>query len=383
MRRVVLTFNIIILFFSFISFISCSNNKFHVEGKITNAKDSILYFEHNSLTGFKTIDSVKLDGKGEFSFSADTISNPEFYRLRISGQIINITIDSIETVHIVANFPTMAIKYSIKGSYENEKIKEIAIKQINLQKTCQNIFKINPVEADSIVNKLINKYKEDITINYIFKRPMAAYSYFALFQYIIINNQPRMIFNPSLDSNDNKAFAAVATSWDSFYPNSERTKNLHNITLAGIQNARIVKAKKIQVEISTNETGIIDLPLLDNTGRKRSLTEFKGKVILLSFHSFALKDSPKFIMQMRKLYNKYHSKGLEIFMVSLDNNEHFWKECVNSLPWTNVYDNINASKVYTNAATTMPIIYLIDRSNTIVKSPAQITNLEMDIKNLL
>ena len=73
---------------------SCGGEKFHVEGTISNANDSILYFEHNGLTGFTTVDSVKLDAKGTFSFASDKVNNPEFYRLRIAGQIINVAIDS-------------------------------------------------------------------------------------------------------------------------------------------------------------------------------------------------------------------------------------------------------------------------------------------------
>ena len=45
---------------------SCAGEKFHVTGSIANAKDSLLYFEHNGLDGFSTVDSVKLDEKGEF-----------------------------------------------------------------------------------------------------------------------------------------------------------------------------------------------------------------------------------------------------------------------------------------------------------------------------
>ena len=65
---------------------SCVGEKFHVEGTIGNAQDSVLYFEHNGLTGFTTVDSVKLDEKGAFSFAGDKIDNPEFYRLRIAEQ---------------------------------------------------------------------------------------------------------------------------------------------------------------------------------------------------------------------------------------------------------------------------------------------------------
>ena len=70
-------------------------------------------------------------------------------------------------------------------------------------------------------------------------------------------------------------------------------------------------------------------------------------------------------------------------MVSLDDNEHFWKEQVANLPWINVFDNTGISRAYTEAATATPIIYLIDRGNNIVRNPGQIKNLEAEIQALL
>ena len=35
---------------------SCMGEKFHVEGNVKNAKDSVLYFEHNGLEGFMVVD---------------------------------------------------------------------------------------------------------------------------------------------------------------------------------------------------------------------------------------------------------------------------------------------------------------------------------------
>ena len=361
----------------------CGSEKFHVEGAIGNAKDSILYFEHNGLTGFTTVDSVKLDAKGAFSFASDKVNNPEFYRLRIAGQIINIAIDSTETVKVDAKYPQIATDYSVNGSYENEKIKQLALKQINLQAPCQALYSEQPQAADSLVQQLIQAYKYDVSHNYIFKEPMKAYSYFALFQYIVVNNEARLIFNPAVDPEDNKVFGAVATSWDTYFPNSERGQNLHNITIKGMRDNRIAAANKQNIQIEAEETGVIDLPLRDNKGNMHHLTDLKGKVVLLNFHAFSLPDSPEYIMQMRELYDKYHAKGLEIYMVSLDENEHFWKESVATLPWINVYDNTGISEAYTSAATATPIIYLIDRSNTVVRNPAQIKNLPKEIEALL
>lgn len=361
----------------------CGKEMFHVEGAIGNAKDSILYFEHNGLTGFTTVDSVKLDAKGAFSFASDKVNNPEFYRLRIAGQIINIAIDSTETVKVDAKYPQMATDYSVNGSYENEKIKQLALKQINLQAQCQALYSEQPQAADSLVQQLIQAYKYDVSRNYIFKEPMKAYSYFALFQYIVVNNEARLIFNPTVDPEDNKVFGAVATSWDTYFPNSERGQNLHNITIKGMRDNRIAAANKQNIQIEAEETGVIDLPLRDNKGNMHHLTDLRGKVVLLDFHAFSLPDSPEYIMQMRELYDKYHAKGLEIYMVSLDENEHFWKESVATLPWINVYDNTGISEAYTSAATATPIIYLIDRSNTVVRNPAQIKNLPKEIEALL
>ena len=361
----------------------CGKEMFHVEGAIGNAKDSILYFEHNGLTGFTTVDSVKLDAKGAFSFASDKVNNPEFYRLRIAGQIINIAIDSTETVKVDAKYPQMATDYSVNGSYENEKIKQLALKQINLQAQCQALYSEQPQAADSLVQQLIQAYKYDVSHNYIFKEPMKAYSYFALFQYIVVNNEARLIFNPAVDPEDNKVFGAVATSWDTYFPNSERGQNLHNITIKGMRDNRIAAANKQNIQIEAEETGVIDLPLRDNKGNMHHLTDLRGKVVLLDFHAFSLPDSPEYIMQMRELYDKYHAKGLELYMVSLDENEHFWKESVATLPWINVYDNTGISEAYTSAATATPIIYLIDRSNTVVRNPAQIKNLPKEIEALL
>jgi len=147
---------------------------------------------------------------------------------KINNKIVTANVD------VKATYPQMSTDYTVKGSYENEKIKELALKQINLQTRCQDLYNERPDIADSMVNVLVNDYKRDVSLNYIFKEPMRAYSYFALFQYIVVGNQARLIFDPTRDASDNKVFGAVATSWDTYYPGSERTQNLHNITIKGI-----------------------------------------------------------------------------------------------------------------------------------------------------
>ena len=59
---------------------SCNNNKFTVEGQISGAKDSVLYFENVGIEGINVLDSAKLGDNGDFSFSEAATQAPEFYR---------------------------------------------------------------------------------------------------------------------------------------------------------------------------------------------------------------------------------------------------------------------------------------------------------------
>ena len=93
----------------------------------------MLYFENVGLEGINVLDSVKLSDEGDFSFRQEAPDAPEFYRLRIADQIINVSIDSTETVQIKGSYPNMASDYTVSGSENCEKIKELALRQMDLQ----------------------------------------------------------------------------------------------------------------------------------------------------------------------------------------------------------------------------------------------------------
>ena len=366
---------------------SCNERKFTVEGQIDNAKDSVLYFENVGLEGINTLDSIKLDDNGNFSFSEAAPGAPEFYRLRIADQIINVSIDSTETVQFKGQYPGMASNYTVSGSDNCEKIKELTLKQMDLQSRAIAIQRNTTIgidEANDSIRKLINAYKEEVKHNYIYKEPMKAFSYFALFQ--AIGNY--LIFNPRTDKEDIKAFAAVATSWDTYYPHAERGQNLHNIAIEGMKNQRIVDAQNSQLQVKAskvNEAGVLDIALPDNHGQERHLTDLKGQVVLLDFHIFAMNDSPARIIMLRELYNKYHQQGFEIYQVSLDPDEHFWKQQTAALPWISVRDadGVNSQRLMLYNIQAVPDYFIIDRGNNLVKRAIQIKDLEAEIKQLL
>ena len=369
---------------------SCNEKKFHIDGTITGAADSTLYFENMGLDGAVKIDSAKLSEDGTFAFEGTAPTAPEFYRLRIAGQFINIAVDSTETINIKAQYPQMATQYEVSGSEDCQRIKELSLMQSSLQAQVNAIARNPELGAQAVadsVSRIVEAYKTRVKTEYIFKAPMKASSYFALFQTIYAGGQPVLLFNPRTSEQDIKVFGAVATSWDTFYPNEKRGENLHNTAIEGMKDVRYLRSQQQAEEIEAskvNTSGILDFTLTDNTGAARSLSSLKGNVVLLDFHLFADQNSMKRIMSLRELYNKYHAQGFQIYQVAIDGDEHFWKTQTAALPWisTRVDDNTSSVLQMYNVQQ-VPTFFLLDRSCNVVKRDAQIKDIDAEIKALL
>ena len=365
---------------------ACKPEGFRIEGSIGGAPDSMLYLEHITLEGPVTIDSVKLSEEGTFGFDAQRPETTDFYRLRIANSIINIAVDSTETIGIKAQYATMPTHYEVSGSEACKRIKQLAVMQIGLTDKViaidGNRMLDRATAADSIMN-LINDYKQQVIKDFIIPNTKGAEAYFALFQTL----GPYLIFDPQNNADDIKIFAAVATAWDTYHPGSLRGTHLHNVAIEGMKNERIVRAqqaKKLNPTI-IKTAGLIDIELPDNKGKLRSLSQLKGQVVLLDFHAFSMDGSPQRILMLRELYSKYHAQGLEIYQIDLDGNEHYWKQQTAQLPWISVFDagGINSRNLALYNVQQVPEFFLIDRENNLVSRSQQIDDLNQAIEALL
>lgn len=368
---------------------SCNSDpKFNVKGEIAGADGKMLYLEASALAGITPLDSVKLKGDGAFSFKQSRPESPEFYRLRVEDKVINFSVDSTETITIEAPFDEFSTAYSVDGSESSERIKELTLKQIKLQADVDALVKAaqanklgNDAFEDSLA-VLLKNYKDEVKVQYIFAAPNKAAAYFALFQKL--NNY--MIFDPLNSKDDIKCFAAVATSLNNYYPHADRSKNLYNIVIKGMKNTRTPQQKTIELpQEKIAETGVIDIALRDMKGNIRKLTDLKGKVVLLDFTVYQNAVAAPHNLMLRDLYNKYADDGFEIYQVSLDADEHFWKTSADNLPWVCVRDE---NGIYsTNAAlygvAQLPALFLINRNNELKARGEDLKDLEASIKSLL
>lgn len=301
---------------------SCNSDpKFNVKGDVSGADGKMLYLEASGLEGIVPLDSIKLKGDGSFSFKQLRPESPEFYRLRVEDKVINFSVDSTETVSIQAPYTDFSTAYTVEGSENSAKIKELTLKQVRLQKDVDALVKAaqahqlgNDVFEDSLA-VLLKNYKDDVKINYIFAAPNTASAYFALFQKL--NNY--MIFDPLNNKDDIKCFGAVATSLNNTYPHAVRSKNLYNIVIKGMKNTRTPQQKTIEIpEEKIAETGVIDIALRDMKGNIRKLTDLKGKVVLLDFTVYPKCGGSSSNLSCVIYTISMQAQGLEIYQVSLD-----------------------------------------------------------------
>ena len=362
-----------------------SEPKFMVEGAVNGGEDKTLYLEASGLDGIAMLDSTKLGGNGNFSFAQKQPVSPEFYRLRLDNKVINFSVDSTETVSIKANADDFATGYTIEGSENNSKIKELSLLQADLQKAVDRLAQNRNIPAgirqDSLAS-IINNYKDKIKREYIFKAPNTPYAYFALFQTV----NGFMIFDPLNSKEDVRCFAAVATSLNNAYPHADRSRNLYNMVIKGMKNTREPRQEVMEIpEDKIKEANIIDIRLKDVKGKVHSLTELKGKVVLIDFTIYNNVQSAAHNLMLRDLYDKYASKGLEIYQISLDGDEHFWKTASDNLPWICVYDANGAYSSYVSlySVTDLPTVFLVNRDNVLSARIDTVESLEENIKKLL
>lgn len=361
---------------------ACHHNDFTITGNVSDAEGKTLYFEATQIDKIVSLDSIKLKSDGEFTFHAPKTEFPEFYRLRLDSSFIHFGIDSTETITIRTSGKVFT-DYTVENSEENEQIRKVAKAGGLLKREVDNILR-NTGTSDSIrisnakrLLSAIDEYKKT-TLPIIYGNPKSKASYFAIFQQVNGN----IIFDP-FNKEDSKAIRAVANAYDVYYKGSNRAKQLYNMAISSLQAERQMKQPTIIDR--ANEASSIDISLPDIQGKQQKLSDLKGNVVLLDFTAYQTDYSPEYNIILAKLYKQFKDQGFEIYQVSLDNDENFWKVSASNLPWICVRD---AASIYSTVASSynvknLPSAFLLDRTGAIRERLSSIESISEEIRKLL
>lgn len=385
------TFLLKALIFSAIAVIAIScNNKPHfvIEGKIAGASDSsIIYLSKRTMTETTVIDSVKPDKDGSFSIKSVSPEYPDFYLLTLNGQSINLAVDSIETIQLSASAKDFANDYKVEGSESSMYIKDIVFAQNKLKTALddyRNKQKKGELTTEQFMEELNSAIKEykDKALSIILKDKSGMAGYFAVFQKV----DEYLIFDPN-DKADLRAYQAVATRWEN--SPSPRGEHIRQFTLSAL--ALIRKAQNDENtlsellkngEVDNSEYYNVSLPDIRN--KETDIASLKGKVVVLDFTSYMGDFSPAHSIELNTIYERYKPQ-VEIYQVSLDPDEHAWRNAAANLPWICVRDarGGNSLLIQKFNLQTLPATFILNKDGSIVKRIMPNDNIATEIQKIL
>ena len=187
-------------------------------------------------------------------------------------------------------------------------------------------------------------------------------------------NNLRMLTTDFLNGNDNLIKAYT------FYSNIEmRDANLRESRslyaalseeAKASQYGRIIKERITRLAKTEGGAKAPDFTLTDPQGNMVTLSEVKGKIKIVDFWASWCGPCRLNNPALRKLYDEFHPKGLEIIGVSLDTNKAAWEKAIekDGLCWINVssLQGWKCELVRLYNVTGVPSIFILDENNHII-----------------
>ena len=348
----------IFLFLTFALAACQQQQTFTIEGAISNAAGETIYLEHTALLKTTIVDSCLVNNDGAFALTAQAPAYPDFYRLRIATASLPLAIDSTEHIVVKATRDSLPHTLYIEGSAQT-----LSIAQLRATARTATLDELRQAAQQVIIDN-----------------PASLAAYYAVF----MKKEGQYIWN-IYEPSDRRMYQAVATSYQAWMPNYERTKALYAQVSDILTAERKAKQQAAMRQlIDQAENSIIDVTLPDNNGKEQTLSNLKGKVVVLDFSAIEMQKSQAYIFELREIYNTYKKRGLEIYSVSLDRNKLLWEDGVANLPWINVYAGEQALDVMTRYnVQSLPTLFLLDKKGNVQGRYSSFEQLDADIKKYL
>jgi len=364
--------------------IACTQNKATIQGIVEGTDKGNLVLKVLEINNQKIIDTIKIvGGKIDYSLKLKDKS-PNFYYLYYNNaKVASLVLLPGDKIKLKTD--TLGLRYTVEGSEETALLLDIE-KRIDRVKTQYDSLEV--VLQSAADNKDLKKQD---TLNY-----ELGSLYVKQKQYSIkhLYTHPNSITNISLlyqkfpndlpifaDYRDVLLFQRVYDSLKVKYPESAFVSKLMEV-ISYKEKSDLLNSKILDA----TQTGYPNISLPDNKANIRSISDFSGKVIILSFWSVSDINQKMLNQDFLQIYDSYHQKGLEIFQVSVDEDKTAWARAVDDqmLPWTSVCDGLGAKSpaIRTYNLTKVPALFVIDKSGTIVAKDVYGAELERVISNL-
>jgi len=373
-----------------------TNKTIHISGKLKKAKPpaKITLYEIE-LQGFKPIDSVVVKRAGKFEFSVNT-NETIFLLLRTSkDEVIKLIASPGDNLFIEGIFDKLFETYSVTGSFDSELLRQMDKKVVE---SSVKVKQISDFYKQSVKNQGNKKIKDSLDVvfnnisidlkmflvNIIKENPTSLASLTAINQ-VFGKNQ---LFTPE---KDDALFSRLSMALINKYPENKHVRAFYR----NVEDFMKIKGEADAIE---SRTGIgvkaPDIVLSDKDSNRVSLSQLKGKTLLVRFWNPSCDVCRAENRKLLQLYQKYIDRGFEVFEVSIGTKRDEWLIVMGEDKtniWTNVkipeegdnIPNLSSYYVWLYGVKSVPYSFLINKEGVVVNKGFKTDDLDDMLKNLI
>jgi len=367
---------------------SVSENTVTISGNFTNLRETKLYIYQLLPAGRPIIDSVNTDAEGKFAVFFD-VAKSGYYTLALNpSDMITLVISPGEKIFLSANGSNLNKNYTVEGSTDSKLFSEYN------QFTNDNLLKV-----DSLSRVFANS---QASANYQSVKKQLDAAYMQIF-----NDQQEKV--SSFVNANASSLASLLVISENFGPNPLLSEKTHPALFLKLDSAlmlaypenslvnsfhlRMLSFKAELSDIRAHDSllkpgmPVPEIALPDASEKEIRLSAFKGKLTLIYFWSSWNALSRQTNMNLSTLYTSYHSRGFEIYAVSVDSDADLWKKAclIDRAYWTNVIDIKGLASEFskTYGVRALPYLILVSKEGNVISRQMDFVQLEDLIKRNL
>lgn len=336
----------------------------------TNKADSVFIGQSLTQGGYKNFIGTKIDKKGNYVLKG-TLPSKDYYVFRLGTQHINLVLRDSSRLRINADGKNLGAFNNIVGSDESVALNEFV-----------NQMSLFNAKRDSATAYLQRFPDQQASISQSFQQEYMAFTSFR--QRFISQNPNSPALLPTVSTFDiDKEFSTY-----------ESVVKQLNQSFKGCPTIDATYAQYLQIKKQNDAKNVLasgkpapNFTQNDVDGKPLSLSDLRGKVVLIDFWASwcgpCRKENPNVV----KLYNKYKDSGFTVLSVSLDDNKDNWLAAIakDKLVWPY---HVSDLKKWSNEAARayqvsgIPFTVLVDKEGNIVDTKLRGVELEQALKTI-